>query len=59
MRKTRNDGERWKFYASSPQTALMLGSEKDPIDESVDWVEECNRLADELIDKWEREHGKA
>ena len=55
----RIDEERWKFYASSPQTALMLGSEKDPNDESVDWVEECNRLADGLIDKWEQEHGKA
>jgi hypothetical protein len=40
------DTIRWRHYASSPQTALMMGSELDPNDQEVDWLEECNRLAD-------------
>lgn len=39
------NARRWVFYASSPQTALMLGTKLDPNDNSVDWVKECNRLA--------------
>jgi hypothetical protein len=41
-----SDAARWRYFASSPQTALMLDSKLDPNDESVDWVAECNRLAD-------------
>lgn len=40
------DGERWRRFASSPQTALMLGSDKDPNSKDEDWVKECNRLID-------------
>ena len=40
---------RWMFYAKSPQTALMLGSKLDPNDETIDWVSECNRLADIIM----------
>lgn len=42
---------RWLFYASSPQTALMLGSRLDPNDPNVSWVKECNKLADEYLTK--------
>lgn len=42
---------RWIEYAKSPQTALMLGSNLDPNDDTVDWVKECNRLADSIIMK--------
>lgn len=41
------DAERWRYYASSPQTAAMLGSKLDPGDDTIDWVAECNRLCDE------------
>jgi len=43
------DAYRWRFYASSPQTALMLGSDRDPNDATVDWKVECDRLADEKL----------
>jgi hypothetical protein len=42
------DAKRWKHFASN-QTALMLGSDLDPNDETIDWLQECNRLADNLI----------
>jgi hypothetical protein len=42
------DAMRWIFYAN-PQTALMLGSELDPNDPSIDWAEECNKLADNIM----------
>lgn len=42
------DAERWRFYATSPQTALMLGSRLDPNDDSMDWKAECDRLADDI-----------
>jgi hypothetical protein len=45
------DKKRWKLYASSPQTALMLGSTLNPNDESVDWIAECNQLADSAMNK--------
>jgi hypothetical protein len=48
--------ERWLFYASSPQTALMLGSDKDPNDKTINWIKECNKLADKFIEK--EKHGK-
>lgn len=38
------DAERWRFYCC-PQTALTLGTELDPNDQSVDWYKECSRLA--------------
>lgn len=42
------NANRWKFYAAnSPQTAVMLGTDKDPNDDTVDWLAECNRLVDE------------
>jgi hypothetical protein len=40
------DADRWRTYASSPQTALMLGSLLDPNDSTVDWIAECARLVD-------------
>lgn len=40
------DAERWRVLSNSPQTALMLGSNLDPMDVSVDWKAECNKLAD-------------
>ena len=43
------DAARWRLYAESPQTAIMLGSKLDPCDKSTDWVAESNRLADEMI----------
>lgn len=43
------DAKRWRYYASSPQTALMLGSTLDPNDHSVDWAAESSRLADQHI----------
>jgi hypothetical protein len=39
------DAERWRSFANSPQTALMLGTELDP-NSQQDWVTECNRLVD-------------
>lgn len=42
------NSKRWKFFCC-PQTALMLGSELDPNDETVDWQRECDYLADRLI----------
>lgn len=42
------DAARWRFYCCN-QTAMMLGSNLDPHDHSIDWVKECNRLADEII----------
>jgi hypothetical protein len=46
--ETREDAARWRFYCC-PQTALMLGSNCDPNDDSIDWRAEINRLADERI----------
>ena len=43
------DAARWRFYAESPQTAIMLGSKLDPCDKSTDWVAESNRLADAAL----------
>jgi hypothetical protein len=43
------DAARWRFYASSPQTALMLGSTKDPNSgdmDQADWYAESSSLAD-------------
>lgn len=40
------DAARWRNFASSPQTALMLGSLLNPNDPGVDWKAECDRLAD-------------
>ena len=48
-RNTLLDALRWRLYASSPQTALMLGSDKDPNDSTVDWKAECDRLEDEKM----------
>jgi hypothetical protein len=42
------DASRWRFFCC-PQTALMLGSNCDPNDNSIDWRAEINRLADERI----------
>jgi hypothetical protein len=47
------DAERWKYFACN-QTALMLGSKLDPNDKSINWLEECNKLADEVIYKARR-----
>lgn len=43
------DANRWRWYAKSPQTALMLGSDLDPNGAGQDWSAECDRLADDLI----------
>ena len=43
------DAARWRFYANSSQTAIILGRKLDPCDKSTDWVAESNRLADEMI----------
>lgn len=45
----KKDSRRWKYYASSPQTALMLGSRKDPNDNTIDWVKVCEELADSAM----------
>lgn len=42
----REDGERWRYYADCPQTALMLGSRHDPNDKTINWVDECRKLCD-------------
>jgi len=42
------DAARWRHFAESAQTALMLGSELDP-NSQQDWLTECNKLADELM----------
>ena len=47
LAKAREDAKRWRRFASSPQTALMLGSPLNPNLKIVDWVVECNRLIDE------------
>jgi len=49
LREAGEDAGRWQWFASSPQTALMLGSDEHPLDETVDWGAECNRLADAAI----------
>lgn len=51
------DKARWGYYASSPQTALILGSALDPCDTGVDWVSECNQLADSAMSKEKGEQG--
>jgi len=43
--------ELWDFYASSPQTALMLGSDLDPNDNTIDWVEESTKLANDIMER--------
>ena len=40
------DAARWRRFAGSPQTALMLGSTRDPSAVGVDWKAECDLLAD-------------
>lgn len=40
------DAARWRRFASSPQTALMLGSALDPNAAGIDWKAECDRLLD-------------
>ena len=47
------DASRWRAFAGSPQTAMMLGSTLDPTDESVDWLAECSRLADARMERQE------
>ena len=37
--------ERWRHFACD-QTALILGSKLSPSDTNVNWLEECNKLAD-------------
>lgn len=44
------DAERWRHFACN-QTAMMLGSELEPMDNDVNWLEECNRLADVAMKK--------
>jgi hypothetical protein len=39
------DAERWRHFACA-QTALMLGTKRNPNDPLVDWLIECNELAD-------------
>lgn len=46
---TKKDAARWNFFASSPQTALMLGSKVDPNKKDFPWREECDRLADAAL----------
>lgn len=43
------DAERWRYFYNNAQTALMLGSNLDPNNDSIDWLEECNRLADSAM----------
>ena len=50
MTQLRVDANRWRAFACN-QTALMLGSKLDPNDATVDWLQECNRLADAIITK--------
>jgi len=45
------NSKRWEFYSDNAQTALILGSELDPNDKTVNWKEECNKLADKIINK--------
>lgn len=47
MAESMRDAKRWRYFADSPQTALMLGSELDP-NSAHDWAKECGILADEL-----------
>ena len=42
------DAARWRYFAQSAQTALILGSELDPHSKH-DWLTECNKLADGLM----------
>lgn len=49
LQEREDDARRWSYFADSPQTALMLGSKLDPTDTSVNWVQECNRLADKAL----------
>jgi len=44
----KQDALRWRFYASSPQTAFALGTKLDLLTEQ-DWKAECDRLADAAI----------
>lgn len=46
--KEQQDSARWRHFAGSAQTALILGSELDP-NGIHDWLTECNRLADKLM----------
>lgn len=34
------DAERWRYFYNNAQTALMLGSNLDPNNDSIDWLEE-------------------
>lgn len=49
LRPAWESADRWAFFSRSPQTALMLGSVLDPNDTTIDWLVECNRLADAAI----------
>lgn len=46
--KEQQDAARWRHFAGSAQTALILGSDLDP-NGIHDWLTECNRLADKLM----------
>lgn len=46
MSEEKQDAARWRHFASSPQTALMLGSKLDPNDAEAFWKRECDLLAD-------------
>ena len=46
--KEQQEAARWRHFAGSAQTALILGSDLDP-NGIHDWLTECNRLADKLM----------
>lgn len=48
VQRLEKSASRWEI-AISPQLALMLGSTLDPNDPMIDWIKECNRLADEIL----------
>lgn len=43
------DANRWRFFAASAQSALVLGSPLDP-NSSVDFKKECDRLIDAMME---------
>lgn len=51
LTKLIHDAARWRFLSDSPQFALMLGSNEDPNDSSVDWVAECNKIVKEMMER--------
>lgn len=53
----RDDAARWRYFASSPQTAMMLGTHLDPNDSRIDWLKISNGMADNRMSESQEGEG--